>query len=554
MNMAQKILGIAVAAAILASVPLVASARIEGLTGPANPTFNFATGESHVITGEGNSLLVWCFADLDNPGNKLKGVPQYPGPTLIVNEGDRVTIKLANTLSEPVSMVFPGLDVETPTSPIFSHGAKGNLTSIVPEAAPGGSQTYVFRASRPGTFYYQSGSNQDVQLRMGLYGAIIVRPTQTTTKTYTSVFPGHADQAGADPGPAGPAKVFTKFAYNEANVPDTISVGTPPVAISNIGASTAYDREFLYLCSDMDPYFNAWMEFGRDKTRSPASYGDWIVNTATQKKDFTTWKANYWFINGRNAPDTMGTDYDPNLPNQPYTINVLFHPGEMALTRFLNLGRDLHPIHTHGNHQRIVAEDGLILSSAPVSPGEPAYATQTALTGADISVEEFTLTMSAGNTFDSIFNWTGKGLGWDAYGHKPGATLLPYEYIADHVTNGPATTLGPQFAQYGRYDNNQFVPPLADGTVNLAAAQAAPTIAAPDPLVLTFGQWFSGSQYLGSSEPLPPTEVNLNLGGSSYYFMWHSHAEREIVNFNTFPGGMLTMAGIIPWSFNLPAE
>jgi hypothetical protein len=29
--------------------------------------------------------------------------------------------------------------------------------------------------------------------------------------------------------------------------------------------------------------------------------------------------------------------------------------------------------------------------------------------------------------------------------------------------------------------------------------------------------------------------------------MFHSHAELEITNNNTFPGGMLTMMGIIPW-------
>ncbi len=33
---------------------------------------------------------------------------QYPGPTLIVNQGDTVKIVLNNTLPVPVSIVFPG--------------------------------------------------------------------------------------------------------------------------------------------------------------------------------------------------------------------------------------------------------------------------------------------------------------------------------------------------------------------------------------------------------------------------------------------------------------
>ena len=45
---------------------------------------------------------------------------------------------------------------------------------------------------------------------------------------------------------------------------------------------------------------------------------------------------------------------------------------------------------------------------------------------------------------------------------------------------------------------------------------------------------------------LPP-----NLGGfdptGAFIYMWHSHSEREIVNNNVFPGGMLTMLLIEPW-------
>ncbi|HLO24829.1 MAG TPA: multicopper oxidase domain-containing protein, partial [Geobacteraceae bacterium] len=503
MSAAKKILGFAMAVVLLAWVPATVSfAMIDGISGTGTtPVFNFATGEGRVITGDGNNLPIWGFADLDNANNPIKGTVQYPGPTLIVNEGDTVTINLTNNLAEPVSMVFPGLDVLTSTAPVFTRGAKGKLSSIVPEAAPGGSQTYVFTASRPGTFYYQSGSNQAVQLRMGLFGAIIVRPTQTTSKSYPIADLNLQDPAAPPAVPTvAAAKTFTKFAYNEANVPLTVTVGA--TTISNIGASTGYDREFLFLLSEMDPYFHIWMDVGRDKTKFPVSFGDWIVNTETQKQDFTNWKANYWFINGRNAPDDMGTTFDPNLPNQPYGAMVFFHPGEMALTRFLNLGRDFHPLHTHGNHQRIVAEDGLLMTSAP-DPLIQTGPTGTAAIGADLSTEEFTLTMSAGNTFDGLFMWTGKGLGWDAYGHTPGTAnaLAPYEYIADHVTNVP---LGTPDLAYGRYANNQFVPPLADGTVNPALAQAAPTLFSPDQLVFTFGQWFSGSQYLGSSQPLPP--------------------------------------------------
>ncbi len=38
--------------------------------------------------------------------------------------------------------------------------------------------TYSFVASKPGTYIYESGTNPEKQVRMGLFGALIVRPTQ----------------------------------------------------------------------------------------------------------------------------------------------------------------------------------------------------------------------------------------------------------------------------------------------------------------------------------------------------------------------------------------
>jgi hypothetical protein len=37
-----------------------------------------------------------------------------------------------------------------------------------------------------------------------------------------------------------------------------------------------------------------------------------------------------------------------------------------------------------------------------------------------------------------------------------------------------------------------------------------------------------------------------------YYFMWHSHTEKEIVNWDIFPGGMMTMLIVMPTSIPIP--
>ena len=55
----------------------------------------------------------------------------------------------------------------------------------------------------------------------------------------------------------------------------------------------------------------------------------------------------------------------------------------------------------------------------------------------------------------------------------------------------------------------------------------------------------SDALLLGQGEPLPPGEggLNANLG---FFFMWHSHAEKELTNFDIFPGGMMTHVIIEP--------
>ena len=60
---------------------------------------------------------------------------------------------------------------------------------------------------------------------------------------------------------------------------------------------------------------------------------------------------------------------------------------------------------------------------------------------------------------------------------------------------------------------------------------------------LVVGQFYSGTPYLGGQGSLPPGEGGFNPTGG-YFFMWHSHAEKELTTNNIFPGGMLTF-GIV---------
>jgi hypothetical protein len=411
------------------------------IVGESGTAFNLTAKAGHISTGDGSSVYAWGYANGAGP-------MQYPGVTLIVPEGAAITVNLANELEVPVSIVFPGHE-----DVVATGGEKGLVTQ---EAAPlGGTVSYTFTAAEPGTYLYHSGTRPELQIEMGLVGAIIVRPT------------------GFD--------MMAPQAYEHAD--------------------SAYDREFLFLLTEMDPRIHDLVELqGVAALDSTNLFGDYFPVL--------------WFINGRNAPDTMLAASVPWLPSQPYNCMPMMYPGERMLMRMVAAGRDQHPFHHHGNHSRIIAKDGRLLSSAPGA-------------GADLSYEVFTIPVVPGGTFDAIFQWTGEQLGWDIYG---------------------TDALGPEFAHTCNDGGNGFDPV----TFEYCPDHGKPLpVLLPNNLEMAFGGMWSGSPYLGHLSELPPGEGGLNpLGGYSY--MWHSHTEKEMVNYDIFPGGMMTMLMIIPPGAPMP--
>lgn len=403
------------AVAVVLGVTWTAQAMIPAVSGPV---FNLTAREGYIQTPDGGSYYMWGYAN-------GAGIMQYPGPTLEVQQGDIVEVNLRSELEVPVSIVFPGQVGVTATG-----GQAGLLTREAPANNDGVVQ-YTFEATHAGTYLYHSGTNAELQVEMGLVGALIVRPQGV---------------------PAG-----EKWAYNHAD--------------------SAYDHEYLFLFTELDPVIH-----------EQAQLGLW------DQIDFTQYWPVNWFINGRCAPDVMLPAHYPLLPTQPYNCMPRMHPGDRLLMRCIGAGRDLHPFHTHGNNFLQIARDGRLLSSDPTL-------------GANLAMSDFTLLTAPGETADAIFTWTGEKLGWDIYGHAPEDPLEPGEYAPDHGKPFP---------------------------VNL-----------PDKKDLTFGATYSGSPFLGAMGTLPPGEGGFNIYGG-YFYMWHSHNEKEMVNNDIFPGGLMTMCIVEP--------
>ncbi len=415
-----------------------ANAAISGVTGTrttAAATFDLIASFSNIPTPDGNSVRMWGYGVAGSP-------MQYPGPTMIVNQGDVVTVNLINTgIPMPVSILFPGQGSVTATG-----GSAGQFTRESEMGAADNTVTYTFTASKPGTYTYYSGTQPGLQIEMGLMGALIVRSA-------------------------------TDFqAYNDP--------------------ASKYDREYLYILSEIDPVIHQNIELG-----------------AMPDIDNTVSNSTLWFINGRLAPDTLFPDHSPFLPNQPYGSIAQMHPGENVLVRVIGGGLEAHPFHLHGNNFTLLARDGRLLSSTGAT--------------ADLSVSDYTLQVMPGATYDAIWTWTGDKLGFDIYGTNAGGQ------IHDCVDTSPVDGYDDVTHEYCA-DHDKPIPVIL-----------------PETQELTFGGFYSGSPFLGALADLPPGEGGLNLNGG-LFFMWHSHNEKELTNDDIFPGGMLTQMIVESHDVELP--
>jgi FtsP/CotA-like multicopper oxidase with cupredoxin domain len=515
-KMNKTILKMLVLAPILALL-LTATAygAAPGITGP---TFALTATDAYLTQPDGQSIYSWGYGCKGAPSGyvpKLSVSPfcnpmQVPGPTLIVTEGQTVSVTLTNglpTSAGNTSILFPGFNVTT------TGGVAGLLTQ---EAAPGGTVTYTFTATSPGTRAYYSGTQGDLQVEMGLYGAIIVLPASV---------PGNCTSGLAA------ANLNVEKYWGEADF------RLSQAAYDH--AKTCYDREYLFQFSEMDPniHTQALAQIS-DPTRIAACKTSASALGCSLNVPTEPYHPAYFMINGRSMPDDMDTNYATQYPHQPYNGNPHMHPGEQVLLRVIGQGRWQHPFHEHGNHVRILGRDGnLILSqSDPNSLAGPLL---------------FTTTTTPGLAFDGIFYFTGRGLNWDAYGHTPTSkTQDPNAQLAcTPDANGYNTGLAAQTAiNYYEWCQDHNKPLQANPFGDVAGGGPATL---PDPNILTDGAWYGGSPYLGPNAsgravgptPLPPVAKSLNppISEAGWAFMWHSHNEREITTNNVFPGGMLMM-------------
>jgi FtsP/CotA-like multicopper oxidase with cupredoxin domain len=112
------------------------------------------------------------FAVSISEGNNSLASAVVPGPTLVLNKDEAVSINLVNNLNEPTSIHWHGMELESYYDGVA--GYSGNGTSITPRIESGGSFEVRMKPPRAGTYFYHTHMKDDVQLAAGLYGALIV--------------------------------------------------------------------------------------------------------------------------------------------------------------------------------------------------------------------------------------------------------------------------------------------------------------------------------------------------------------------------------------------
>jgi len=507
------------------SLTATAYAATPGITGP---TFNLTAQTAFLNQPDGSGVYSWGYGCNGTPTGFAPAAittatcptMQVPGPTLIVTEGQTVTVNLSNglpTAAGNTSILFPGFPVTT------TGGVAGLLTQ---EAAPGGTVTYTFKASSPGTRAYYSGTQGDLQVEMGLYGAIIVLPANVPANCTTGL---------------GAANLSVKAAHGEPDFRLAASAYDHP--------GTCYDREYLFQWAEMDANIHktALAQVAATQGCTAGAMGC-SLNVPTEP-----YHPSYFLINGRSMPDLMDANYGAEYPHQPYNGNPHMHPGELTLVRAIGQGRWQHPFHEHGNHVRILARDGnLILSS---STNTVSYSTGgTAVSAQGLAgLLMFNTDTTPGQAFDGIFYWSGRGLNWDAYGHNANSNDPNAKLPCVPDANGYYTRNSSPPAPYGTINYYEWCQdhnkPLEANPFGDVGGGGPATL--PNPNIFTNGAWYGGTPYLGPdattrsagpNDNLQPSNIQANPANErGFAFMWHSHNEREITTNNVFPGGMLMM-------------
>jgi len=201
-----------------------------------------AAGGGEVLTGTEFDLVI-ARSPVDFTGSPRMATTingSIPGPTLRWREGDAVTLRVTNTLSEPTSIHWHGILL-----PFQMDGVPGISYRGI---APGQTFVYRFTVQQSGTYWYHSHTG--FQEQTGMYGPIVIEPREPdavrSDREHVIVLSDWTDED--------PSRVFAKLKiqsdYYNFNQP---TAGRFFRDVSREGLSAAIDKRAMWNRMRMNP-------------------------------------------------------------------------------------------------------------------------------------------------------------------------------------------------------------------------------------------------------------------------------------------------------------
>lgn len=268
-------------------------------------TYNLCVATTTITMPDSTIVPMWGFGlDEDNDLATVEPCPvTVPGPEISVPIADStLTINLRNDLpvsAEPVSIVIPGQNAALNPQTFVDDSGRTRVRSFTDETATnGGITTYNWNNVQPGSYLYHSGTHLQIQVQMGLYGAV------------------------------------TKDAASNQAYPDI-----------------AYDETVTVLYSEIDPALHNAVDSG-SYTACTAGFATCNAEKAAgQTPSIINYQPVYFLVNG-----------EPFTSKRQASIWLGATPGDTnskdILLRFLNAGIKTHVPVLQGGRLKVISENG----------------------------------------------------------------------------------------------------------------------------------------------------------------------------------------------------
>lgn len=235
-----------------------------------------------------------------------------PGPTIEVNEGDRIRLVIKNELPEPISIHSHGIEL-----PNDQDGEGGVAEPVI---MPGETRNYEYTLYQSGTAFYHGEFNLMKLTGYGLVGAIIIHPKKYKKKIDKQfvitlqewrILPGNVD-------PDLVSMDFNWFTFNGKSAPSiptlTINQGER-VRIRLINSSM--DNHPIHI------HGHTWWVVGTEGGPIPPS-AQWPGNTidvppgGSRDVEFIAWNPGLWFFHCHKVHHVMNAHTDVPLGVMPH--------------------------------------------------------------------------------------------------------------------------------------------------------------------------------------------------------------------------------------------